>query len=86
MGMKKIDLSNWNRKDHFNFFKDFDEPFWGIVAEVDCTEAYKICKLNGYSFYAWYLHKSLIAVNSVRRRRFPTWDGIICCQRNQARY
>ncbi|WP_458576092.1 hypothetical protein [Aliamphritea spongicola] len=24
---KELDISNWNRKEHFEFFKEFEEPF-----------------------------------------------------------
>ncbi|WP_034921079.1 chloramphenicol acetyltransferase [Gillisia sp. CAL575] len=63
--MKKLDLKNWNRREHFEFFSSFDEPFFGIVSEVDCTKAYKFCKNNNRSFFAHYLHKALTAVNEV---------------------
>lgn len=62
---KEIDISNWNRKEHYNFFKDFEEPFCGINVNVDCTKAYEISKANKHSFFLYYLHKSLIAVNRV---------------------
>jgi chloramphenicol O-acetyltransferase type A len=62
--MKKIiDFDTWIRKEHFEWFKDFDEPFWGIVSEVDCTQAYINAKKQDISFYHYYLHKSLMAVN-----------------------
>ena len=28
--MKKLDLQNWNRKEHYEFFKNFDNPYFGI--------------------------------------------------------
>ncbi len=40
----QLDFENWNRREHFQFFNQFDEPFFGIVAEIDCTVAYQICK------------------------------------------
>lgn len=63
--MKQINLGTWNRKEHFEFFSDFDEPFFGVVAELDCTRAYEISKEKGFSFYAYYLHKSLVAINLI---------------------
>lgn len=61
----EIDISNWNRKSHYEFFKDFEEPFFGINVNVDCTKAYKICKAGGHSFFLYYLHKSLLAANGI---------------------
>jgi len=64
-----IDIENWNRKEHFEFFSQFDEPFFGIVSEIDCTRAYKIARQKGVSLFAWYLHKSLAALNEIEELR-----------------
>ena len=73
--MKRIlDQSKWNRKEHFDFFRKYDEPFFGIVTEIDCTKAYQISKEKKQSFFAYYLHKSLLAVNLVEEFRYSI-DG-----------
>lgn len=61
--MKIIDIENWKRKEHFNFFSKMASPFFGVVAEVDCTLCYANSKKNEESFFANYLHKSTIALN-----------------------
>ena len=71
---KILDQSNWNRKEHFDFFKEFDEPFFGIVTEVDCTKAYLISKKQKQSFFAYYLHKSICAINQVEEMRYRLID------------
>ncbi len=39
--MKQIlDINNWNRKDHFKFFNQFEEPFFGGTVQIDCTATY----------------------------------------------
>lgn len=58
-----IDLSNWNRKEHFEFFNSFDEPFFGIVAEIDCSAGLRWCRENHIKFFHYYLFQSLKAVN-----------------------
>ncbi|CAA7389933.1 chloramphenicol acetyltransferase [Chryseobacterium fistulae] len=63
--MKIIDIDNWNRKEHFDFFSKMMSPYFGLTTELDCTKAYEAAKENNYSFFASYLHKSMIAVNSV---------------------
>ena len=75
--MKKIDLSSWKRKEHFEFFSKMDSPIFGIVTEVDCDECYKNSKENGISFFASYLHKSMIAVNSVEELKYRIVDNEI---------
>lgn len=63
--MKVIDIENWKRKEHFNFFSGMKSPYFGIVTEVDCTETYQLAKEKQESFFAHYLHKSMLAVNKV---------------------
>ncbi len=63
--MKKVlDINNWPRKDHFHFFRQFEEPFFGVTVIIDCTAAYTTCKQNGISFFLYYLHASLTAANN----------------------
>jgi chloramphenicol O-acetyltransferase type A len=66
----KLDLNSWNRKEHFLFFKQMDEPFYGITTTIDCTQAYAKAKVLGISFFSYYLHKTLSAVNAVENFRY----------------
>ena len=70
-----LDFDNWNRKDHFKFFCQMEEPFFGIVYDLDCTSAYQTCKENGYSFFAYYLHKILVAVNETENLKYRIKNG-----------
>jgi chloramphenicol O-acetyltransferase type A len=72
--MRKIDRTNWIRKEHFDFFSKFDEPFFGIVSEVDCTIAYRYSKEEQHSFFSYYLHKSIIAANSIEEFKYRIVD------------
>jgi chloramphenicol O-acetyltransferase type A len=62
---QKVNIDTWARKEHFNFFKNFEEPFHSVVVNVDCTTAYRFAKENGASFFLYYLHKSLTAINDL---------------------
>ncbi len=69
--MKKlIDLDTWPRRAHFEFFKTFEEPFFGVTAQVDCTKAYQSAKALGTSFFLFYLHKALAAANAIEPFRY----------------
>ncbi len=69
--MKKLlDLDNWNRKEHFHFFKQMDEPFFGVTVTIECTKAYENSKELGTSFFVYYLHKTLVAVNAIESFRY----------------
>ena len=75
--MKTIDIENWNRKEHYEFFSKMANPYFGIVSEVDCTNAYLKSKELSLSFFAHYLHKSMIAVNSLEEFRSRIVDNEI---------
>ena len=78
--MKKyIDIENWERKEHYIWFKEFDEPFWGIVSEIDCSIAYTKSKKDNIPFYHYYLHKSLKAVNLIEDFRLRIEDDKVVC-------
>ncbi|WP_339840481.1 chloramphenicol acetyltransferase [uncultured Maribacter sp.] len=72
---KEINIETWYRKDHFEFFSKFDEPFHGITTKIDCTETYNAAKENGHSFFLSYLHKALVAVNRTVEFRYRIIDG-----------
>ena len=67
---KRIDIDNWNRKEHFLFFSKFEEPFFGVTVKVDCTSAYKKAKEKDVSFFLYYLYRALKAANEVENFRY----------------
>ncbi|MEE1945702.1 chloramphenicol acetyltransferase [Pedobacter sp. KR3-3] len=76
--MKQLfDLENWSRKDHFNFFNHFEEPFFGVVVDIDCTMAYDKCKKEGIGFFLYYLHQALTATNAIENFRLRIEDDQI---------
>lgn len=72
---QKLNLETWNRKEHFLFFKQMEEPFFGVTITVDCTKAYEKAKELGVSFFTYYLHKTLVAVNSIEPFRYRIIDN-----------
>jgi chloramphenicol O-acetyltransferase type A len=65
-----LDLNDWNRKEHFLFFKQMQEPFFGVTVNIDCTKAYQTSKKLGTSFFIYYLHKTMVAVNAFENFRY----------------
>ncbi|WP_348798278.1 chloramphenicol acetyltransferase [Flavobacterium adhaerens] len=65
-----LDLDKWNRKEHFLFFKQMQEPFFGVTLLIDSTKAYDNAKALKTSFFIYYLHKTLIAVNAIENFRY----------------
>ncbi|MBE4948827.1 chloramphenicol acetyltransferase [Chryseobacterium culicis] len=73
--MKIVDIDRWNRKEHFEFFSQMASPYFGLTTEVDCTQAYDMAKKKGYSFFAYYYHKSMVAINTVEELKLRIIDG-----------
>ncbi|WP_310555199.1 chloramphenicol acetyltransferase [Flavobacterium sp.] len=67
---QKLNLETWNRKEHYLFFKQMEEPFFGITTTIDCTKAYEKAKELNVSFFTYYLHKTLVAVNEIENFRY----------------
>ena len=72
--MKKIAIETWNRKEHFLFFKQMEEPFFGITTSIDCTKAYSKSKEINASFFIFYLYKTLQAVNKIENFKYRIID------------
>ena len=54
-----------------------EEPFFGVTVEIDCTKAYQTAKELNVSFFIYYLHKTLVAVNSVENFKYRIADDKI---------
>jgi len=48
--MRYLDMQNWSRRDHFEFFKDFNHPHFSICANVDVTTFFPTVKQRDYSY------------------------------------
>ena len=74
---QKLNLDTWNRKEHFLFFKQMEEPFFGITTTIDCSNAYDKAKELNISFFTYYLHKTLVAANAIENFRYRIIDDEI---------
>lgn len=73
-----IDIEQWNRKEHFLFFSQFEEPFFGVTVNIDCTQAYKIAKQKGNLFFLYYLFRALKTANEIENFRYRIIDKQVC--------
>ncbi|CAN5399591.1 CatA-like O-acetyltransferase [soil metagenome] len=72
--MKFVDIENWNRKTTFEFFRDYEDPFFNITANLDGSELYRFCKENKLSFALANLFYSLQAANAIKEFRYRLKD------------
>ena len=68
--MRTIDINTWERKQQFEHFKDFADPYFALTIPFDVSIAYKHAKELGISFFAKYLHDCMKAINSVDNLKY----------------
>lgn len=64
-----VDTETWARRATYEFFKDYEDPFFNFCANIDVTSIYRTCKANGLSFSLASLFASLRAANEIREFR-----------------
>lgn len=70
-----INLDDWNRKEHFNFFSAFDDPFFGVTTAVDFTNVYHQSKKTGKSFFLYSVHFLLKCLNDTPAFKLRIEEG-----------
>lgn len=73
--MKLLDIDRWNRKEHFEFFNTFVDPYFSVTSKFDVTEAKFFSTENQLPFFAVYLHACMKAVNSIENFKYRIQDG-----------
>lgn len=71
----EVVIEDWKRKDHFHYFSQFDEPFFGVTVNADVKNAYDFAKRNSISFFLVYLYRALKAANEIEEFRYRINDG-----------
>lgn len=77
--LNKLEVENWNRREHFEHFSGLDDPYWGLVADVNCTAAAQAAKSRQCSFFLLCLHASLQAVNATMEFGLRIVGGEVFC-------
>ena len=75
--MKTFNTSSWNRKEQFDFFKDYEDPFFSISLNLDVTRLYSFCKNNNLSFTLSLYYYATEAANSITEFRLRLQDGVV---------
>ena len=71
----EVDIESWPRKTTYEFFKDYEDPFFNFTGNLDVTAIYLFCKANGLGFSLTALYYSLVAANEIREFRIRLVDG-----------
>lgn len=66
-----LDLATWPRREHFEFFRRFDNPYFNLCADLDVTALVACCRRDGGpSFFAASVYLALLAANAVEELRY----------------
>lgn len=66
-----LDIETWSRRRHFEFFKDYDNPFFNICTNVDVTPLLGLTRsMKDISFFIAYHFFSIKAANEVEPFRY----------------
>lgn len=65
-----LDVAAWSRRQHFDLFRAFHNPFFSVCVDVDATAVWELCRAVGSpSFYVVSLFHSLHAANETEAFR-----------------
>jgi len=73
--MEYIDIENWNRKGHFEFFHRMDYPQFNICMDIDVSNFVKFTKQNGLSFYYSMVFATTSVINQIETFRYRIRDN-----------
>lgn len=74
-----VELKTWSRRDHYELFRAYRQPFFSVTVDVDVTPVWRRCrKRDGPSFFLTSLFLMLKAVNEteafrLRLRKRGVW-------------
>ncbi len=68
--MEYIDIENWSRKKHFEFFSQLDYPHFNICFELDITSIYKYVKDRNISIFKALLYFVVRTANEIKQFRY----------------
>ena len=68
--MEFLEIETWNRKEHFEHFKQLLDPYFAVTVEVDVTKAYQAAKEKGIPFFVVYLHACMKAINAIENFKY----------------
>ncbi|KJD36189.1 chloramphenicol acetyltransferase [Tamlana sedimentorum] len=72
--MEIIDTNTWERKQVFEHFSSFIDPYFGLTIPFNVTKAYHYAKNNEVSFFVKYYHDCLKAINLVENLKYRIVD------------
>jgi len=73
--MEYIDMQNWRRREHFDFFYRMDYPQYNICADIDITRFLLFTREKKLSFYYSMIYAVTRIVNDCQNFKYRIHDG-----------
>lgn len=73
--MKTIPLEGWARKEHYQFFRDFDYPYFSLCADMDISVFLPLIKEENISFTASMMYLIARVANGIPEFRQRVREG-----------
>lgn len=65
MSFIEINLEQYPRRQHLEYFSSLQYPYVGVTNNVDVTELVQFCKDKKYSFYLLFMHAAALAADDI---------------------
>src|SRR5215216_2067377 len=73
---KHLDITTWGRREIFEFFHNFDKPYFNVCTQLDVTELRSLMRERpGASVSLAYHYFALRAANDIEPFRYRLRDG-----------
>mgnify|MGYP001030498537 CR=1 FL=1 len=72
--MKPIDLSTWDRRESYAYYRTFAQPKYNLTFSLDVTHFYDRIKRENRSFYLSFIHFILEIMNRHERFKYRVID------------
>jgi len=70
-----LELANWNRRDVFEFFRNFDKPYFNLCTNLDITELRRALRSSGLSISLANHYFALRVANDLEPFRYRLRSG-----------
>lgn len=65
-----LDIATWKRREHYLLFKEYDEPYFNMCAEVDISKTITYTQAHELSFFITSLYLATRAANGIENFRY----------------
>jgi len=73
--MKELNIETWSRKAQYDFFKNYEDPFFNLTATLEITNLYTYCKKHKLSFSLACIFVAIKTINEIPEFKLRIKNG-----------